>query len=218
MPAPTEENPMRAAKAKKKELQQQGLAQLQTAAASERAAMGGITRRGEHAEKEIARAGGKAFAGALGRQAGRLGIGSVGGLGTLQQGVTARRTSARGAAAEELVAQRRKAEDAEQEVTKFQIEAEKSPEEIAAENEALDAQVDAIAENNPDWTTLGHNEKGMRNDVEAYIIDNDLTPLQAKRMRERARVRYKVTFPESRRIQPAGTSDVEMKGPKRFGS
>ena len=195
------ENPYDKARRIEKEKKAMGRGQLVTAAASERANIGDARRRGVDAERAIASGGGKAFAGAMGRTAG--GVGSVGGLGTLQMGIDQARSSARSSAAEGVADARRKAQAADQEVVKFDIESEKSVDDLNQEAEDLNTKLKSIAELNP-GTLWGVDESGMANDIEKWGIDTRPTKAQWFAMTKRVADRYGVNIIRSPKFGPDG--------------
>ena len=184
------ENPYDKARRIEKEKKAMGRSQLVTAAASERANIGNARRRGVDAERAIASGGGKAFAGAMGRTAG--GVGSVGGLGTLQMGIDQARSSARTTAAEGVADARRKAQAADQEVVKFDIESEKSVDDLNQERENLDAKLKTIAEANGGLLGMGEDENGMARSIEEWGQETRPTKAEWNRMVRKAKTEYRV--------------------------
>ncbi len=183
-------NQFEEARKRTRKLKEKGRGQLVTAAATERAGINLARQRGIEDERSIAMGGGKAFAGAMGRQTG--GVGSVGGLGTLQMGIDQARGKARSDAAGGIAEARRKAQAADQEVVKFDIEAEKSVDDLKQERANLDAELKSMAESNPGLAGLGEDEDGMASSIEEWAQDTRPTEAEWDRMIRKAKSEYGV--------------------------
>jgi hypothetical protein len=192
------ESPMDKARRIQKENKQRGRSQLVTAAASERAGINLAKQRGVEAEKAIASGGGKAFAGAMGRTAG--GVGSVGGLGTLQMGIDQARGQARSDAASGMAEAKRKAQAADQEIVKYDIESEKSPEDIEADAQKLDQKLKQIADDSGAGDFLGENENQMASKIEDWEKEFKPTYAEWKRMVQKAHDDYGVGYGVNRYV------------------
>lgn len=189
-PRPEEENPMQKARRRQEELKALGRGQLVSAAASARQRAQQTAERGRQEAEDVTRAGGKAFAQAAGRQAG--GIASIGGLGTLAMDTSARRAAAIRAADQAASEQAKEAEAKEQEVTKFDIDAEKSPDEIEADLQKVDDRLKSIAEDSPGLAGWGEDEEAMKQKIERWALDTRPTKAEWNRMRDNAKSNYGV--------------------------
>jgi hypothetical protein len=187
---PEEENPMQKARRRQEELKALGRGQLVSAAASARQRAQQTAERGRQEAEDVTRAGGKAFAQAAGRQPG--GIASIGGLGTLAMDTSARRAAAMRAADQAASEQAKEAEAKEQEVIKFDVEAEKSPDEIEADLQKVDDKLKSIAESSPGALGIGENETTMKQKIEQWALDTRPTKAEWNRMRDNAKSDYGV--------------------------
>ena len=187
---PEEENPMQKARRRQEELKALGRGQLVSAAASARQRAQQTAERGRQEAEDVTRAGGKAFAQAAGRQPG--GIASIGGLGTLAMDTSARRAAAMRAADQAASQQEKEAEAKEQEVVRFDIEAEKSPEEIEADLKKVDDELTAIAKASGSDDLMGEDENLMADKIEAWERDTKPTFAEWKRLVDGAYGKYGV--------------------------
>lgn len=190
MVARPEENPMQKARSALEEQKRRGRKQLVEAAA---AARGDITAQQERTKQEdeaLSRAGGKAFAGARGRQAG--GITSLSGLGTLTADTASRRALARAEGATRLQATRKGAEEAEQEVVKFDLEAEKTPQEVAEDRQKVIDALTEIAETSKGALGIGEDENAIATKMENWAVDHNPTRAEWNLMVSEAQSNYDV--------------------------
>lgn len=187
---PEEENPMEKARRRTEELKALGRGQLVSAAASARQRAQQTAERGRQEAEDVTRAGGKAFAQAAGRQPG--GIASIGGLGTLAMDTSARRAAAIRAADQTAAQQEKEAEAKEQEVIRFDIDAEKSPEEIEADLQKVDDKLTAIAKESGSEDLMGEDENLMADKIEEWERSTKPTFAEWRRLVDGAYGKYGV--------------------------
>jgi hypothetical protein len=199
-----EENPFVAARRREDETKKKARGQLVDAAAASRADIQAARRAGEADDERLVRAGGKAFAGARSRTPG--GIAALSGLGSLTMDTAGRRSEAAARSADRVAAQRRKAEQDEQKVTAFDIESQKSVDELRQERQNLDDELKRILEANPGNLGIGEDEEGMAQDILEWARDTMPTEAEFNRMWRMANDRYGVS---SRNLGPGSQSEYD---------
>ena len=187
---PEEENPMQKARSAQEELKKLGRKQLVGAAAARRGDVTAQQARTKQEAEAISRSAGKAFAGARGRQPG--GIASLSRLGTLAADTASRRALARTEGATRLQATRKGAEEAEQEVVKFDLEAEKMPEDVELDRQKIIDKLKEIAENSKGALGIGEDENAIATKMESWAVDTNPTQAEWNLMVSNARTDYGV--------------------------
>lgn len=190
MARPEEENPFDKARANKERLKKQARSQLVSAAARERARIGTMRTQAAADEEAIETAGSKALAAATGRQS--RGIAGLGGLGSLAMDTEKQRRAARSQAAQSMADQERRAQEAEQEVTRFDIEAQPTEDDLKKERADLDTELKNIAADNKGVLGIGEDENAMVDAIEAWAEDTKPTKREWERMVQKAKSEYGV--------------------------
>ena len=140
-------------------------------------------------EEAIGTAGSKALAAATGRQA--TGIAGLGGLGSLAMDTEKQRRAARSQAAQSIADQERKAQEAEQEVTRFDIESQPTEEDAKRARDDLDTELDNIAEDSAS-PFGGEDENKMAGMIEDWARETRPTRREWDTMARKAKSEYGV--------------------------
>lgn len=173
-----------------KALEDLGRNQLSQTAARERVALADMRRQLKSDEEGVVRGAGRAFAGAMGRRAG--GMQSISGLGTLQADTNQRRMDVRSQGAANILGQERKLGQAEQELTRFNLEAMRKPEDIQAGLDAVDTELARIAKTAGADEWYGEDENMMADLIEQWARTTNPTVSEWNRMTSNAYADYGV--------------------------